>query len=485
MATQQITVDPYSATAFNPNVYTDPTKPPVATPGVQVVNPLTAAPQGTGLITTAGTPSMADIKMPDPKAVPGQATPAAAIATDPAAFTPAQFDNTTYLANKAAQLNSTGYQGRTNWTPEDADAAIKSSGLSLQDHYAQFGIKEGVSPYASSTGTTTPPPVDEPVTPPPVVTPDPTDNIAVGVTEPLTEGPADKPPVLGDAPTQKMQGSQDPMYWSSMIGNLKPPTFEARDIKQEETVAYQLSKLLNSDSPYMESARASAAEEANARGLLFSSLASEASQKAAIDAGAPIAAQDASTYAASALSAQNATQAAAMAKFDAQLSTVGRAQEGYIQSILNLEKFQYDQVMQSDKYAFDDLMQDEKYKYESQMSKQKAEQEKVLQKQKDDAYADLQLEIKKIDANLKIEEIAQADRGNFAQAINPVMQQYQNTFQAIQSTPNDVMDMDAKAWALMSAQLTYRDQITALAAVYQYPIEWPYNDYHGAETYGA
>ncbi|MCG7598411.1 hypothetical protein MHM84_01265 [Halomonas sp. McH1-25] len=62
----------------------------------------------------------------------------------------AAFDTTTYLNNKAAQLNKTGYQGRKDWTVGDVQNAFKDSGLSAEQHYAKWGKSEGVSPYTQT-----------------------------------------------------------------------------------------------------------------------------------------------------------------------------------------------------------------------------------------------------------------------------------------------------------------------------------------------
>ena len=64
----------------------------------------------------------------------------------------------------------------------------------------------------------------------------------------------------------------------------------------KETVAGQMDTLLNAESPYLTRARTRAAQTANSRGLLNSSIAAGAGEAAAIDASLPIASQDASIY---------------------------------------------------------------------------------------------------------------------------------------------------------------------------------------------
>lgn len=66
------------------------------------------------------------------------------------------------------------------------------------------------------------------------------------------------------------------------------PSFEA------DTVESRLDKLLSKDNAYIKTARANAAETANSRGLLNSSIAAGTGEKAAIESALPIATQDAS-----------------------------------------------------------------------------------------------------------------------------------------------------------------------------------------------
>jgi hypothetical protein len=76
------------------------------------------------------------------------------------------------------------------------------------------------------------------------------------------------------------------------LGDLDRRTVDAG----KETVAGQLDSILKQDSPLMESARARAKQEANSRGLLNSTMAATAGEKAMIDSAMPIAQADAGTH---------------------------------------------------------------------------------------------------------------------------------------------------------------------------------------------
>ena len=111
-------------------------------------------------------------------------------------------------------------------------------------------------------------------------------------------------------------------------------------VTPDQTVQGQLSKVIADDSPLIQQARTRAAQAANARGLLNSSIAQGAAQAAMVDTALPIAQQDANTYftantksvdaenAASAFGAQASNQASLT---NAQLGTdVSKANAGMI-----------------------------------------------------------------------------------------------------------------------------------------------------------
>lgn len=85
------------------------------------------------------------------------------------------------------------------------------------------------------------------------------------------------------------------MDWRSRLaqGNT---TAQTRQVTPEETVAHQLNRLTASGSQYLTQAQDRARNEAAARGMMMSSTAVGAGTRAAIDAGLPIASQDATTY---------------------------------------------------------------------------------------------------------------------------------------------------------------------------------------------
>lgn len=62
------------------------------------------------------------------------------------ADTPAWFNESHYLEQKAAQLNAISYEDRTDWTVEEVEAAFAEAELTAYDHFVQAGNNENVSP---------------------------------------------------------------------------------------------------------------------------------------------------------------------------------------------------------------------------------------------------------------------------------------------------------------------------------------------------
>ena len=100
------------------------------------------------------------------------------------------------------------------------------------------------------------------------------------------------------------------------------------------TVAGQMTGLLNSGNSYIKNARNRGKEHAASRGLLNSSIAAGASEKAAINAAMPIAQQDANTYNQFELVTHNTDNAIRKGAYDVTANTQG----AYLSSVNDLVK---------------------------------------------------------------------------------------------------------------------------------------------------
>lgn len=91
--------------------------------------------------------------------------------------------------------------------------------------------------------------------------------------------------------------------------------------KPEDTVSWQMNKLLEEDSPYMQQAARRAEEQAQRYGLLGSSMSVGASQRAAIESSLPIAQQDAETASKFGLQRQSAENQIASIEAETELGS--------------------------------------------------------------------------------------------------------------------------------------------------------------------
>jgi hypothetical protein len=92
-----------------------------------------------------------------------------------------------------------------------------------------------------------------------------------------------------------------PAPWNANNATPKPAdsfgyTPESFKVDKPQTVQGQVTDIIDKDSPLMQQAKTRAAQYANARGLINSSMAAGAAQGAVMEAALPIAQQDASTY---------------------------------------------------------------------------------------------------------------------------------------------------------------------------------------------
>ena len=192
------------------------------------------------------------------------------------------FDTETYLKNKADEFNrklAGGDQATIDIAkrfgmgatadPEEIMAAFVGHGLTPQQHYEQYGRAEGVSPYAEPA----PPPIEAPTT---------------------------------------------------VINTTPPPRYTPTE---EETVEGRMEGLLADDSKYIQAARGRSQQQAHSRGLLNTSIAAGAGERAAIEAAFPIASQDADAFTRAGLQRQAYDENVALTGLQTQYASMLSAQE--------------------------------------------------------------------------------------------------------------------------------------------------------------
>ena len=158
----------------------------------------------------------------------------------------------------------------------------------------------GDNPPDPGDGPVFPPDIGVPSTPPPppdfVATPDPTFGPSPGGAPvlPVPEAPTGSiDPITGQPITPGVAAPVDETLSGVPIG---PTGAVTREVQEEELVSSQLEGLLSGDSKFIQNARRRAAELSNRRGQFTSSLFAGAAERAAIEAGLPIAQNDAQAF---------------------------------------------------------------------------------------------------------------------------------------------------------------------------------------------
>jgi hypothetical protein len=295
-----------------------------------------------------------------------------------------------------------------------------------------------------------------------------------------------------------------------------PPAPEMRDIKATETVAGQLNTLLSSESPYVKLARSKALETANQRGLLNTSIAAGAGEKAAIESALPIAQQDAQTYAASGLSAQNAGQDLTKTGYDANLKSGLNKEASVYETLTNTQNIAANSSLQQQKdtsaltaqtqaeqsaaelQALRDAnalkAQTQQEQYNSDLSAQQAQEKltaqtqaeqstSALQAQRDAAAVQLektkaeqqvflQKELAAAGLNYDLMKLQVAEREAMANAIYPITQQALSAISEIKRTPDSVLSTTAKETAVAEIEANKASSINMIASLYGYKLNW-------------
>jgi len=261
------------------------------------------------------------------------------------------------------------------------------------------------------------------------------------VSSPITLDPIEGPNYWAPPNAQTLSGAPTPqvkqdlgvdqattMTPANVASTPTPTPNTARQITAPETVSGQMNALLAEDSPYMQSAKATALAQANSRGLINSSLAVGAGQKAAIDSAMPIATQDATVNANAGQSAQQANQDVNLAGYNANLTAAQQAQN---------------------------------FGYSTAQNAQNIQGNLDISKQAQDAALVIQ--------NLNI---SQQERASITSATAPIIQQVQLEISNIQRTPDQVLDANGKIRAINFQNQLLQANLKTLSSLYGFNISW-------------
>jgi hypothetical protein len=270
-------------------------------------------------------------------------------------------------------------------------------------------------------------------------------------------------------------------------------------VTPEMTVQGQLEQILAAGSPLQTLAESRAEEEAQKRGLLSSSMAIGAGQKALYDTALEVAKPDAQTYGAFGKTQQEGEYditktgyegdiAAALKTAEKQGEAAGMLLQGQIQSELQGQQEAARQTLLETELASKEAMQQfqatEDYnKLITELASREGIATMEAQARFDQAYMETMAEIDfkntELQAKVAVEysKISSDDKGAFLDSMKYVMNAYQEALSKIQAVPSDQLTGAQKQQYIGQLQTQYMDQIDFLASVYGTPVHWEVGDF--------
>ena len=386
------------------------------------------------------------------------------------------------------------------------------------DDYEYWSKYEGVpedqflaSPmFANMTGKT---PIGEYNPPPPApATPDPTPvplldtspaeaapSTAVGVGG-VTAAPSTAVGVGGVTPYMDLSAST-----GGNVGKpaTDPSAYKPPEAYTPETVSENLTGLLAAESPYMQVAKLGGFQTAHKRGLLNSSIAAGAAQKAAIEAGYPIAAADAAAAneakkmgyqgeITGALAEQGASHAQALAELQGYLSSGLSGQQALETLAANAYKAAIDSGLSAQEArqhmerivrqaAIDSGLSAQEARQhmerivrqgaiDSRLSTQQANEAIALEGVKQDgANYRLQLE-NSASADIAKMKLTSAETESVSGQVRTLGDAYARNVSLIQSDPN--LSPEAKTTALANQKAIYENNMNLVTSMYGIELAW-------------
>jgi hypothetical protein len=221
----------------------------------------------------------------------------------------------------------------------------------------------------------------------------------------------------------QVDNTQDSLYSNGQpLTDQTPDEFAIATKEPSEdqlTVESRLTNLLQKDNPYLTVARESAKRQANARGLLNTSIAASSGEKAAIEAALPIAQQDANYYQEKGL----------------------QGQQGLIQSGLYTKQGEISSGLSKQQYEQEAALKESAYEQEKALKEAEYKQETAL-KQADIEWNKLELNAK---MQVEYDNLDQSNKDRFDNTMNSISDSYMQDYLEIMLNPNFEGDKDRQA----------------------------------------
>lgn len=222
------------------------------------------------------------------------------------------------------------------------------------------------------------------------------------------------------------------------------------------TVEDRMTGLLAKDNPYMKVARTGAAQTANSRGLLNSSIAASAGEEAAIKSALPIAQQDAAYY-------QNLGQQ----KNQGAITSILNKEQGATESKLQAEQGEIQKGLYQTQGDITKQINDKLYQHQTTLAQMGYDHATVIK--------NIETEWNKIElASIESRAAAQLEGANkemFNNSVNKISDDFMNDYLEITINPNFETSADRqKALDLLRENAQANYQITADIAGYE--LSW-------------
>lgn len=290
------------------------------------------------------------------------------------------------------------------------------------------------------------------------------------------------PPPLPVAPAPKIDVS-------GVLGQAAGPTTYTPG--ENSLVSNQLSKLLASDSPYMQRARARAMETANARGLLNSSIAATAGEAAAIDASMPIAQADAGAFLGSQRDNTNAANDfsrqgnqfrfnSAGQEFQGVLQQQQQAREQAFNTGRDATQQGYNLARDATQNQFNAGQADKRDQFslardaiQNQYTNQRTDQQNQFTSSRDTVAFDRRVQETRTQTEA---DIARVDAANKTNTLKDYQKAAQSTYDTYVTEANKIqqsdMDPDVKSAQVASLQSLFESRQTYLNSVFKSSPQW-------------
>jgi hypothetical protein len=252
-----------------------------------------------------------------------------------------------------------------------------------------------------------------------------------------------------------MQQAPKPANTSLADGDLKMDATGAYYTPQA-SVANQLSGLLAKESPYMTAARSSSQQAANSRGILNSTMAGTAGEKAAIESALPIAQQDAGYH-------QDLGRQASQGDITSRL----QGEQGNIQKGLYETQGDINSRLQAEQGNIQKGLYETQGDISKQLSAQDHQQKMAMQ--------DADISWKKLDLESRMQveaaRLSQDAKVAFDQSVNAISQDYMKDYMELMLNPNLKTPADRNKAIAVLAENT-RQRYAAAAAIAGFELEW-------------